>query len=289
MLMDTARVSVVVPVYNEEAIIGDILSRLEALPGIDEIIVVNDGSQDRTREEVESHPDVQLVNHPYNIGNGAAVKSGIRAATGEVIVLMDGDGQHPPDEIPKLLKHIGSYDMVVGARSAVSEAHWHRRLANRFFNLYASYIVGCPVPDLTSGFRALRADTARNFLYLLPNGFSYPTTLTIALFRAGYAVKYEPFNSPARVGRSKIRPVSDGLRFLLTLTRLATLFVPLKIFIPVSLLFLLSGGLYTLSTLALEHRFSGFGGLVVTIGVFIFLLGLIAEQIAMLRYINSDR
>jgi len=289
MLINAMRVSVVIPAYNEEAVIGVVLTALKAVNEVDEIIVVDDGSNDRTVEVVASFPEVRLICHPYNIGNGAAVKSGIRAVTGDVVVLMDGDGQHPPQEIPKLLQHIGPYDMVVGARSALSQAARHRSLANWVFSSYASYIVGYRVPDLTSGFRALRAPIARSFLYLLPNGFSHPTTLTIAFFRAGYAVKYLPFVSPARVGTSKIRPLQDGFRFLLTLTRLAVLFVPLKIFLPVSLLLTLSGGGYVLANLALERRFSGFGGLIFTIGVFIFMLGLVSEQIAMLRLVNSER
>jgi glycosyltransferase involved in cell wall biosynthesis len=289
-LSNSARVSVVIPAYNEENIIGTILTTLKNISDIDEIVVVDDGSTDRTVEVItSSFPDVHLVCHPYNIGNGAAIKSGIRAASGDIIVLIDADGQHPPDEIPNLLQHIGPYDMVVGARSNASQAARHRSLANRVFNLYASYIVGYRVPDLTSGFRALKAPIARNFLYLLPNGFSYPSTLTIAFFRAGYAVKYQPFVSPARVGTSKIRPLRDGLRFLLTLTRLAVLFIPLKIFLPVSLLLTLSGGGYVLASLALESRFSGFGGLIFTIGIFIFMLGLVSEQIAMLRLVNSER
>lgn len=288
-MISTLQVSVVMPAYNEAAVIGAILTSLKNLPEVDEIIVVDDGSSDQTVAVVAAFPDVHLICHPYNIGNGAAVKSGIRAATGDVIVLMDADGQHPPEEIPRMLPYIGQFDMVVGARSTESEASWHRRLANSVFNNYASYIVGYRVPDLTSGFRALRAPVARSFLYLLPNTFSYPSTLTIAFFRAGYAVKYHPFISPARVGVSKIRPLRDGLRFLLTLTRLAVLFVPLKIFVPVSLLLSLSGGGYVLASLALDRRFSGFGGLIFTIGVFIFMLGLVSEQIALLRLVNSER
>ncbi len=287
--MNSARVSVVLPAHNEEVIIGTVLTGLKAVPEVDEIIVVDDGSKDGTVGVVSSFPGVRVICHPYNIGNGAAIKSGIRAASGDVIVLMDADGQHPPQEIPNLLQYVGQYDMVVGARSAASEALWQRRLANRVFNWYASYIVGISVPDLTSGFRALRAPIARSFLYLLPNGFSYPTTLTIAFFRAGYAVKYQPFASPARVGSSKIRPFPDGFRFLLTLTRLAVLFVPLKIFLPISLLLSVSSGGYVLASLALERRFSGFGGLIFTIGVFIFMLGLVSEQIALLRLVNSER
>lgn len=288
-MLNGQRVSVVIPVYNEEAVIGRILDQVAAQPLIDEIVVVDDGSSDRTAEIVRAHPAARLVAHPYNIGNGAAVKSGIRAASGDILVLMDGDGQHPPSEIPHLLQYMDRYDMVVGARSAGSQARWHRTVANRLFNAYASYIVGHPVPDLTSGFRVIRASIARSFLYLLPNGFSYPTTLTICLFRAGYAVKYHPFVSPARTGASKIRPLRDGLRFLLTLTRLGTLFVPLKIFLPISLLFMLAGGSYTVGKLAMVSRFSGFGGLIFSLGVFLFMLGLISEQIALLRYINSDR
>jgi len=288
-LIKSSRVSVVMPAYNEETAIGAILTSLKSIPEVDEIIVVDDGSSDRTTEVVALFPHVHLICHPYNIGNGAAVKSGIRAATGDVIVLMDADGQHPPEEIPRLIQNIGQFDMVVGARSDASQAARHRTLANRLFNGYASYIVGYRVPDLTSGFRALRAPVARGFLYLLPNGFSYPTTLTIALFRAGYAVKYHPFVSPARVGSSKIRPLQDGLRFMLTLTRLAVLFVPLKIFLPISLFLTLSSGGYVLASLLLERRFSGFGGLIFTIGIFIFMLGLMSEQIALLRLVNSER
>jgi glycosyltransferase involved in cell wall biosynthesis len=288
-LIDSKRVSIVMPAYNEEAVIGTMIDRLGRIREVDEIVVVDDGSNDGTPQAVAAYPHVKLVRHPYNIGNGAAIKSGIRAATGDVIVLMDSDGQHPPEEIPNLLQHMNEYDMVVGARSSESEAQQHRRIANSIFNWYASYVVGYRVPDLTSGFRALRADIAKNFVYLLPNKFSYPTTLTIAFFRAGYAVKYQPFVSPARIGKSKIRPFSDGLRFLLTITRLAVLFVPLKIFIPVSMFLTLSGGGYVIGRLILERRFSGFGGLITTIGIFIFMLGLVSEQIALLRLVNSER
>ena len=281
-------VSVVIPAYNEEGVIEATLDKLLNIDQVDEIIVVDDGSSDRTREIVGGYPDVTLVAHPYNIGNGAAVKSGIRAANCDIIIMMDSDGQHPPEEIPNMLPYIDQYDMVVGARGAGTDSQLHRNIANRVFNWYASYIVGYPIPDLTSGFRVIRTEVIRSFLYLLPNQFSYPTTLTISLFRAGYAVKYHSFVSPARKGHSKIKAVRDGLRFLLTITRMATLFVPLKIFLPISMIFILGGGGYTLSQLTMR-RFSGFGGLIFTIGVLIFILGLIAEQIAMLRYVNSDR
>ena len=283
------RVSVVMPAFNEDAVIQDILKRVIQLQVADEILVVDDGSSDHTADKASSVEGVTVIRHPYNIGNGAAVKSGIRAATGDIVVLMDADGQHPPEEIPNLLQHLDPYDMVVGERGTGSESAVSRSVANRVFNLYSSYIVGYQVPDLTSGFRALRARVAKNFVYLLPNQFSYPTTLTIAFFRAGYAVKYQPFASPARIGRSKIRPMRDGFRFLLTITRLGVLFVPMKIFLPISLFLMTTGMGYVLLELANSRRFSGFGGLIATIGVFTFLLGLVSEQIALLRLVNSER
>lgn len=292
MFADGKTVSVIIPAFREEKSIAGVLNNLQQIDFIDEIIVVDDGSDDQTATVArQACPEVRVLQHPYNIGNGAAVKTGIRAATGDLIVLMDADGQHPPRVIAEMLEHIQRYDMVVGAREVSTQATRARRIANDVFNLYASYIVGKPVPDLTSGFRVLRASIAKSFVYLLPNGFSYPTTLTISFFRAGYAVKYHPFSAEKRHGEteSKVRPLRDGMRFLLTLTRLAVLFVPLKIFLPVSLLLMASGFGYVIFRLATAQRFSGFGGLIGTIGVFVFMLGLIAEQIALLRLVNSER
>jgi len=246
------------------------------------LIVVDDGSKDETAAIAEEHSAL-VVRHPYNIGNGGAVKTGIRAARGDIIVLMDGDGQHPPDDVPKLVAQIGDYDMVVGARTRDSESEWHRDLANNVFNRYVSYVVGYRVPDVTSGFRAFRASIVKKFVYLLPNGFSYPTTITIAMFRSGFRVRYEPIVSPARVGKSKVRPLQDGFRFLLTITRLGTLFVPMKIFLPVSLLFFAVGVGYGAYLLIEKHRFSNMATLLIIVGIMVFLIGLVAEQIAMLR------
>jgi glycosyltransferase involved in cell wall biosynthesis len=281
-------VSVIIPAYNEESVIAKTLTEVLAIEGISELIVVDDGSSDNTSAIVESFQKVRLIRHPYNIGNGAAIKSGIRAATGDYILMMDAEGQHPPAEIPNLLQYLGQYDMVVGARSSVSEAATHRSFANKIFNTYASYVVGYPVLDLTSGFRLIRRKLAQSFVYLLPNGYSYPTTLTIALFRSGFSVKYQSFVSPARkTGKSGIKPLRDGFRFLLTVTRLAIFFVPLKIFLPISLFCFIPGAVYTLSLLAFQGHFSGFGGLLTTLGLLIFLLGLIAEQISLLSFMNS--
>ncbi len=282
-------VSVVIPAYNEEENIGDVLEQLQSMHQINEILVVDDASDDQTASIATDYEKVRLVQHPYNMGNGAAIKSGVRQARGDIIVLMDSDGQHPPKELPRLLSYMDHYDMVVGARTMATQATIGRRIANTVFNWYATYIVSHRVEDLTSGFRVLKASIARNFVYLLPNGFSYPTTLTIAFFRAGYAVKYCTFDAEQRAGQSSIRPLKDGFRFLLTLTRLAVLFVPLKIFLPVSAFLTISGLGYVISQLVLDRRFSGFGGLVATIGIFIFMMGLISEQIALLRLVNSDR
>ncbi|MGJ3237550.1 MAG: glycosyltransferase family 2 protein [Anaerolineae bacterium] len=281
-------VSVVIPAYNEGEIIGVILEQLIVLKEINEIIVVDDGSTDNTADIIRNFSDtrVHLQQHPYNIGNGAAVKTGIRAAKGDVIIMMDADGQHPPEEIPEMLLEMDKYAMVVGARGKGTTSAWHRDLANRMFNAYASYLVGYKIPDLTSGFRIIRANIVKSFLYLLPNGYSYPTTITVSLFRSGFPVKYHSFASPARVGTSKIKPLRDGLRFLMILTRLGVFFVPLKVFVPLSLFLFIPGVVYTLLQIIVNRQFSGFGGLVTTLGVFIMLLGLIAEQIATLRYVN---
>ncbi|RMF78610.1 MAG: glycosyltransferase family 2 protein [Chloroflexi bacterium] len=283
---ENPRISIIIPAYNEEAVIGDILDELNK-SDYHEIIVVDDGSSDNTAQ-IAGARGARVICHPYNIGNGGAVKTGIRAATGDIIVMMDADGQHPPDNIPHLLSYLGDYDMVVGARTAESEAQWHRRFANTIFNRYATYIVGYPVEDLTSGFRVFKAPLVKRFVYLLPNGFSYPSTITIAFFRSGYRVRYEPIVSPARVGKSKIRPMSDGFRFLLTITRLGTMFVPLKIFLPVSFVFGLVGVIYGAYLIIDRHRFSNFAALLIIVAIMIFLIGLVAEQIALLRMANTS-
>ncbi len=277
------RISIIMPAYNEAAIIGQVIDALRSTGDYHEIIVVDDCSSDNTVDVARQH-GATVLRHPYNIGNGAAVKTGIRAATGDVIVMMDSDGQHPPADVPRLVSYIGDYDMVVGARTRDSDAKLHRNFANTFFNRYASYVVGYPVKDLTSGFRVVRSNMLKKFVYLLPNRYSYPTTITIAMFRSGFRVRYEPIVSPARKGgRSSIRPLRDGLRFTLTITRMAVLFVPLKIFLPLSLLFGALGIGYGAYQLIAENRFSNMPPLLITISIIVFLMGLIAEQIAMLR------
>ncbi len=276
-------VSIIIPVYNEAASIGGVLDEIAALPLEAEVIVIDDGSQDESAAVAGARPGVRVFQHPYNIGNGAAIKTGIWAARGRVIVMMDGDGQHQPADIPRLLAHTARYDMVVGARTPASESEQHRDLANRLYNLIATYLVGRKVEDLTSGFRAIRAPIARRFVYLLPNGFSYPTTLTLSIFRAGHSVRYEPIVALARQSRSKIRLMRDGPGFLLTMARIGTLFAPLKIFLPVAITLFVVGAGYGAFILLTMGRFSQMAGVTVLAGIMMFMLGLISEQIALLR------
>ncbi len=285
-----AKISIILPVYNEAESLVSILERIEkTLSGFDyEIIAVDDGSTDGS-SEILRKTKTKVIRHPYNIGNGAAIKSGIRAAKGDIIVLMDADGQHNPSDIPKMLKLIGEYDMIVGARIRSHGAPMHRRWANIFYNKFASYLVMKNIQDLTSGFRAIKADIAKKFVYLLPNTFSYPSTITMALFRAGYSVGYIPIEVTKRAGKSKINLVADGSRFLLIIMKIATLFNPLRIFVPASLVsFTIGFGHAFIKIFILHEKYTGFSILFITTGIMIFLMGLIAEQIAQLRLERSE-
>lgn len=252
-----------------------------------EIIVVDDGSTDDTAR-LPQYAGSHLIRHPYNIGNGAAIKTGIRAAKGEVLVFMDGDGQHDPADIPRLLEHMDRYDMVVGARGHGQQASWGRRVMNGLFNRLASYVTGFPIKDLTSGFRALRAETARELLPLLPNGYSWPTTSTLVLLRSGLSVTYVPVNvRPRRHGRSRIRPVRDGVRFFMIILKICTLYSPFRIFLPVS------GGMFLLGLINYAHtyftagRFTNMSALLFSAAVIIFMMGLISEQISQISLLRQ--
>jgi glycosyltransferase involved in cell wall biosynthesis len=276
-------VSIIIPVFNEAEVLPELLDRVRALNLKQaEVIVVDDGSTDGSAETA-LNAGASVVRHPYNIGNGAAVKSGIRAARGQLIVLMDGDGQHKPEDIPRLLKLSAEYHMVVGARSKGSKLRFHRYAANLLYNLLASYVTKFRIQDLTSGFRVLSRHDALNFLDLLPNTFSYPTTLTLAFLRSGFTVKYVPIQTLYRAGSSKISLLTDGIRFLLIITKIATLFAPFRVFLPVSLFFFVAGlGNYAY-TYYTQNRFTNMSVFALTTSVIIFMLGLISEQIALLR------
>lgn len=280
--------SIVIPARNEAASLSSLLPNLKKLYPEAELIIVDDGSTDHTNDLALQY-GAHVVQHPQSLGNGAAIKSGARATSRDVIVFMDADGQHQPEDIPKLIDMLNSgYDMVVGARSRNSQAGWHRASANGIYNRLASWMVGHKVTDLTSGFRAVKAEKFRKFLYLLPNGFSYPTTITMCFFRAGYPVGYAPIHAPKRIGKSHLRIWRDGIRFLLIMFRIATLYSPLKLFFPISLTFFLGGIGYSAYTLSEMHRFTNMSALLFITAILVFLIGLVSEQITMLNYRDSD-
>jgi glycosyltransferase involved in cell wall biosynthesis len=283
------RVTVVIPARNEADSLRSILPSLVALMVGAEILVVDDGSTDDTAEVCESY-GVHLIRHPYAKGNGAAIKTGARNANGKIIVFMDGDGQHKPQDIPALLAKLDEgHDMVVGARQTGSQAGLHRAVANDLFSRFASWMVMQPIADLTSGFRAVRAARFRQFLYLLPNGFSYPTTITMSFFRAGYSVAYVPIHTPRRtIGASHIRPLRDGLRFFLIIIKVGTLFSPQKLFLPISAAFFATGLSYYFYTYVSSGRFTNMSALLFISSVLTFLIGIVSEQISALHYKNID-
>lgn len=278
------KVSVVIPANNECLSIANVVQRaLIAVPE-SEVIVVDDGSTDDTASLARS-AGARVISHPYAKGNGAAIKTGARAATSDVVVFMDGDGQHRPEDIPMLLEQVeAGYDLVVGARSKASQATVARGLANRIYNWLASKIVGHKVEDLTSGFRVVRRNLFVQFLYLLPNGFSYPTTSTMAFFRSGWSVKYVPIVADKCVGNSHISLFKDGVRFLLIIFKVGTLYSPLKLFTPISLVFFITGLGYYLFTYFSFGRFTNMSMLLFSTSMIVFLMGLISEQITALLY-----
>jgi glycosyltransferase involved in cell wall biosynthesis len=277
-------ISIVLPAKNEAAALRELLPRLRAARPDDEILVLDDGSTDETAALAREHGATALSS-PYSMGNGAAIKRGARAARGDVIVFMDADGQHDPANIERLLQRLGEgYDMVVGARDWAGQAGVGRGLANTLYNRLSSWMTGHPVLDLTSGFRAVRAAKFREFLHLLPNGFSYPTTCTMAFFRSAYPVAYEPIAVARRVGKSHIKPLRDGVRFLLIIFKIATLYSPLKLFLPTSVAFFALGVANYAYTFFKFGRLTNMSTLMWSAAVIVFLIGLVSEQITALTY-----
>lgn len=281
-------VTVIIPAFNEEDTIGELVSKiLEKHPEF-EVLVVDDGSSDHTAERAAA-ACAKVIAHPYNIGNGAAVKTGIRNATGDVLVFMDGDGQHPPVEIDSLLSHMGAFDMVVGARSVGDQASIGRAIGNKVYNWLASYVAKFKIEDLTSGFRAVRSDIARNMLYLLPNTYSYPTTITLGVLRSGRSVKYIPVRTALRKsGTSQIQLFRDGVRFFMIIMRICTLYSPLRIFLPVSSGIFALGLSYYAYTFFAWGRFTNMSALLFTTSVLVFMMGLISDQICQMRFDRSE-
>lgn len=284
-------ISIIIPAKNEAKGLEIIIPEIKLLHPLAEIIVVNDGSNDNTSEICKKFA-VSEIKHPYSKGNGASIKSGLRAATGEIVVCMDADGQHRAQDIQKLLDKLAQgYDMVVGSRNKKGQANLQRSFANRFYNWFASWMVGHKVMDLTSGFRAIKTKKFKEFISLLPNKFSYPTTITMSFFRAGHSVGYEAIEVQKRLEgtQSHVRIFQDGLRFLLIIFKIGTLFSPLKIFAPTSFLFFMTAVVYYLFTYFTDGRFTNMGALLFTTSILIFLMGLISEQITMLMYKDSNK
>ena len=281
-ISNAAQTSIVIPAFNEAASIGDVVRDLASAAPWQEIFVVDDGSTDETGARAAA-AGAQVIRHPYNKGNGAAVKSGIRRASGRFVLIADADGQHRPADAERLVSHLDAYDLVVGARSSQSQASAARRLGNAALNALASYLTEQPIPDLTSGFRAARRDCLLEFIHLLPNGFSTPTTTTLAFMRAGYSVRFEPVEAAPRVGVSKIRLGADGVGFFLILLKVVAIFSPLRIFAPISAAAFLLGAGYGAWTIVTQAHVTNSSVLLILASVFILLVGLVSEQISSLR------
>jgi glycosyltransferase involved in cell wall biosynthesis len=287
--MTEVNVSVVIPAYNESGTIADLTQRIQRRYPDFEIVVIDDGSGDDTAA-VAADAGARVYSHPYNIGNGAAVKSGIRAATGDILVFMDADGQHDPEDIARMLDYLPEYDMVVGARGSGSQASMGRSIGNKIYNWLGTYVSKFQIEDLTSGFRAVKADVARSFVYLLPNTYSYPTTITLGVLRTGRSVKYIPITArPRRKGSSNIRPIQDGVRFFMMIIRICTLYSPMRVFLPVSFIMFLLGSLRYLHSFITEGRFTNMSALLYVASIIIFMMSLISEQICQLRFERRER
>lgn len=282
-MADASTTSVIVPAFNEGAAIAAVVATLKAGAPWHEVIVVDDGSSDDTGERAREAGAI-VVRHPYNKGNGAAVKSGVRRATGANVLIVDGDGQHRPGDAQRLVSKLGEYDLVIGARSSATQATSARRIGNAALNWLASYLTQRQIPDLTSGFRAARRECLLEFLHLLPNGFSTPTTTTLAFLKAGYSVAFEPIEADRRVGTSKIKFARDGAKFFLILLKIITIFSPLRVFVPVSAVTFATGSLYAIWTIWTQSHVTNSSVLLIMLAVVIFLVGLVSEQISALRF-----
>src|SRR4030042_4176650 len=286
--MNRSDISIIIPAYNESASIGDIIRKIKSLYPEPEVIVINDGSTDDTVSAAKEAGAI-VYSHPYNIGNGAAIKSGIRIASGEILVFMDGDGQHNPEDIGRMLEFLPEYDMVVGARAKGYQVSLFRGIGNRALNRLAGYVAKFRVQDLTSGFRAVKAKIANNLLYLLPNTYSYPTTMTLGVLRSGRSLKYIPIDIDRRKkGSSNISLFRDGVRFFMIITQICALYSPFRIFLPISFLIFLVGLSYYMYTYFTSGRFTNMSALLFTTSILVFLMGIISEQISQMRYERSE-
>ena len=282
-MAETSAVSIVIPAFNEAESIASVVAELRTAGPWHEILVIDDGSSDETATRAAA-AGATVVRHPYNKGNGASVKSGIRSATAEYILIIDGDGQHKPEDARRIVSRLGEYDLVVGARSRETQATQARRYGNWVLNWLAGYLTDRDIPDLTSGFRAARREHLREFIHLLPNGFSTPTTTTLAFIKAGYNVLFEPVEARQRQGESKIRLARDGTKFLMIILRIVTIFSPLRVFLPVSAASFAVGAAYAVWTIFTQSHVTNSSVLLIIFAVIVFLVGLVSEQISALRF-----
>jgi glycosyltransferase involved in cell wall biosynthesis len=286
--MAKAKVSIIIPAFNESQTIGALVAETKNLYPDFEVVVIDDHSTDNTAKVAKGAGAI-VYSHPYNIGNGGSIKTGIRKASGKILVFMDGDAQHDPKDIKRLIEHFPEYDMVVGARQKGNQSSSLRAVGNKIYNWLARYVTKFPVQDLTSGFRAIKSNVARKNLYLLPNSYSYPTTITLSVIRSGRAVKYVPISIHKRKkGESKIRILKDGVRFILIIMKICTLYSPLRIFLPISLFMFLLGLAYYLYTYFTASRFTNMSLLLFTNSIVIFMIGLVSEQISQMRFDRSE-
>jgi len=283
-VMGTSKISVIIPVYNEGESIGNLVAGIQSLYPNYDVIVIDDGSSDNTAAAAKD-AGAEVYSHPYNIGNGAAIKTGIRKASGDVLVFMDGDGQHNPEDIAKLLQYFPEFDMVVGARSIGDQASLGRALGNKIYNWFASYVAKFSIKDLTSGFRAVKSNIAKSFVYLLPNTYSYPATITLGVLRSGMSVKYVPIKMRKRkTGKSSIKLIQDGVRFFMIITRICTLYSPMRVFLPVSFVMFFIGVVNYLYTYFVHNRFTNMSVFLFVAAIIIFMMSLISEQICQMRF-----
>ena len=282
--MNTEKVSVIIPVYNEGKAIADLVVKIKTCYPDFDVIVIDDGSTDNTADAAQA-AGAKVYSHPYNIGNGAAVKSGIRVADGDILVFMDGDGQHDPEGIANLLEYMPGFDMVVGARSMGDQASLWRAAGNKAYNWFASYVAKFPIKDLTSGFRAVKSNIAKSFVYLLPNTYSYPATITLGVLRSGMSVKYVPIKMRKRAtGKSNIKLIQDGMRFFIIITRICTLYSPMRVFLPVSFTMFFLGVANYIYTYITRSRFTNMSVFMFVAAIIIFMMSLISEQICQMRF-----
>jgi glycosyltransferase involved in cell wall biosynthesis len=284
-MISEPKVTVIIPAYNEEQGLLKVISQLKSVNNGYEIVVVDDGSTDNTYN-LAVGAGVKVIRHPYNKGYGAALKTGIRNANGDIVLLMDADGQHQPKDIENILSYIGEYDMVVGARTKNSKVSLLRRPGKKILSIVANYLAGMKIPDLNSGFRAIKKNVAMEFMHILPNTFSFTTTITLSCILSGYSVRYVPIHAPERIGTSKIKPFKDGLNFIILIIRTVVLFNPLKVFLPIAIILFIPGVLDLLIELIFYFNVSSASILLIVTSVLIFFFGILADQISSIRRLN---